>query len=181
MRFLNPLYPSIKCRLAGAKNHLDNAVETGFVFSGDRRGARELVDNGARGADRRAVGLGTGQPSPTVLKAEVRRWGPNQHEVDPDREVPHRGVKSALQRAHQPPNSKLKRAPFSQGLFVLVRGGTTTRGQRGLRCRLRCGLGPLAQQLPGLPLRGFSVLEAKGTASQVDRVFAEQARREREP
>jgi len=43
------------------------------------------------------------------------------------------------------------------------------------------GLRALAQQLPGLALRGFSVLEAKGTASQVDRVFAEQARREREP
>lgn len=43
------------------------------------------------------------------------------------------------------------------------------------------GLRALAQQLPGLALRGFSVLEAKGTASPVDLVFSEQARREREP
>jgi hypothetical protein len=49
----------------------------------------------------------------------------------------------------------------------------------GLRVPL--GLRALAQQLPGLALRGFSVLEAKGTAAAVERVFAEQARREREP
>jgi hypothetical protein len=43
------------------------------------------------------------------------------------------------------------------------------------------GLRALAQQSPGLALRGFSVLEAKAVASTVDRVFAEQARRDHEP
>ena len=43
------------------------------------------------------------------------------------------------------------------------------------------GLRALVQQFPGLVLRGFSLLEAKDFASTVDRVFAEQARREREP
>ena len=43
------------------------------------------------------------------------------------------------------------------------------------------GLRALTKQQPDLVLHGFSVLEAKASASTVDRVFAEQARREREP
>jgi len=36
-------------------------------------------------------------------------------------------------------SDKSKKAPISQGLFVLLRGGATTRGQLGSRCQLRCG------------------------------------------
>ena len=36
-----------------------------------------------------------------------------------------------------PPNHKSKKAPISQGLFVLLRGGATARGQLDLRCRLK--------------------------------------------
>jgi hypothetical protein len=43
------------------------------------------------------------------------------------------------------------------------------------------GLRALTKQQPDLVLHGLSVLEAKASASTVDRVFAEQARREREP
>jgi hypothetical protein len=50
----------------------------------------------------------------------------------------HANVRQRVPKPRRRPlNNKSKKAPISQGLFVLLRGGATTRGQLGLRCRLR--------------------------------------------